>query len=172
MSSVVGALSLASPQRRGLKWALLAATAPVALALDLLTKRWALTALLPGESTQVLPFLWLQRTSNSGVAFGMLSGRTGLILGAAAVSLLVIVAYVLLEPRPVFGGVAGGLLLGGSLGNLVERVASGSVTDFLKLPYWPTFNLADVFLVTGVALVFAGMLFGGREPDEGQCDPS
>jgi signal peptidase II len=55
--------------------------------------------------------------------------------------------------------VAGGLLLGGSLGNLWERVTKGEVTDFLRIPHYPTFNLADVFIVTGVILVAVSLLW-------------
>lgn len=157
--------------RTRLKWALGGTIAALALAADLLSKRLVLATLLPQERHEILPFLALQRTSNRGVAFGLLSGRTGLILGAAAVSFLVILLYFLLEPRPVLGGLAGGLLVGGSLGNFVERLAAGSVTDFLKLPHWPTFNLADCFILAGVALVAVGLFLPGpqrpQEPDAG-----
>jgi signal peptidase II len=132
----------------------------VAFAADLFVKRLALAALLPGENLDLLPFLSLRLTSNRGVAFGMLSGRTGLIVAAAGVSMLVVLLYFLLEPRPVLAGLTAGLLVGGSLGNLVERLASGSVTDFIKIPHWPTFNLADIFIVAGVALVVLGLLLG------------
>ena len=72
--------------------------------------------------------------------------------------------YVLLERRPILAGVAGGLIIGGSLGNLVQRLSGeGKVTDFMKFPYWPNFNMADVFLVVGIVIVFLG-LAGGDHP--------
>jgi signal peptidase II len=146
--------------RPRLKWFLFGLVGCLAVALDLLSKRVAQASLDPGERIELLSFLSLQRTSNRGVAFGLLSGRTSLIIAAAAVALVVVVLYFLLEPRPVLGGLAGGLLLGGALGNLVERVSVGSVTDFIKVPNYPTFNLADIFIVAGVALVAASVLFG------------
>jgi signal peptidase II len=171
-SSSVGELPAPVTGRRStMKWAIAGGTAGVALTLDLLTKRWALSSLYPDERLQLLPFLHIQRTSNTGVAFGLLAGRTGLILLAAGLSLLVVLLYVVLESRPLLGGLAGGMLLGGSLGNLVERIASGAVTDFIKLAYWPTFNLADVFLVTGVGLVIVSLFLGSREQEEQAAGP-
>jgi signal peptidase II len=55
------------------------------------------------------------------------------------------------------------MLIGGSMGNLLERLTQGHVTDFLRIPHWPTFNLADVFIVVGVALVAISLLWGGTE---------
>jgi signal peptidase II len=60
--------------------------------------------------------------------------------------------------------VALGFLLGGSVSNLVDRVRLGHVTDFLDLRYWPAFNLADSFIVAGVAILIAALLFADREP--------
>jgi signal peptidase II len=144
-----------------------AVVASITLVADLISKRLVLSALLPQERIELLPFLALQRTSNRGVAFGLLSGRMSLIIAAAAVSMVVVVLYFLLEPRPVLGGLAGGFLLGGSLGNMVERVTAGSVTDFLKIPHYPTFNLADIFIVVGVLLVALSVLLGIPERESG-----
>ena len=78
---------------------------------------------------------------------------------ANVVALLVVVAYVLLERRPVLGGIAGGAIVGGSLGNMIQRiVGDGHVTDFLKVPHWPNFNAADVLIDAGLAAVVIGMV--------------
>jgi signal peptidase II len=131
----------------------------VALAIDLVTKHLAETRLPEGELREVLPFLYLQRTANDGVAFGMLGGNTALIVVANVVALLVVAAYVFFERRPVLGGLAGGAVVGGSLGNMVQRlVGDGHVTDFLKFPHWPNFNAADVFIDAGLAAVVIGFI--------------
>jgi lipoprotein signal peptidase len=71
----------------------------------------------------------------------------------------VVLVYVHMERRPVLAGIAGGLIVGGSLGNIIQRLTGdGHVTDFIKFPYWPNFNLPDVFIVLGIAIVFVGLI--------------
>ena len=149
---------LATRRRTILKWALLAVALALALAVDLVTKYLAEQNLVVGEVHQILSFFALQRTRNTGVAFGLLSGGGTLIIVANVVAMLIVLAYVFLERRPILGGVSSGLIIGGSLGNLVQRIAEGKVTDFMKFPYWPNFNMADVFLVVGIAAVFLGLV--------------
>lgn len=151
------------------KWILAASTAGAALALDLLSKRIVQSTMvlgqpgIPGDEYRLLPFLSLQRASNNGVAFGLLSGRFSVIVPAACLALVLIFVYLALEPRPIIAGLAGGMLIGGSLGNLLERLTRGHVTDFLHVPHYPTFNLADIFIVVGVALVAISLLWGGAQ---------
>ncbi len=141
------------------------------MALDLLTKRLIQGTLAEGHTYRLLPFLSLQRASNEGVAFGLLSGRGTLILVARLIALTLVFVYVSLESRPVIAGVAGGLLIGGSLGNLVERIAAGHVTDFVRLPFWPNFNLADMCIVAGVVLVAVSLIWSsGHRRAEGASD--
>lgn len=131
----------------------------VALAVDLYTKHLAEQRLVLGETTEILPFFSLQRTQNTGVAFGLLRGGGPLIVAANVVAMLVVCFYVFLERRPLVAGIAGGLIIGGSLGNLVQRMSGeGIVTDFMKFPYWPNFNMADVFLIVGIVVVFLGLV--------------
>lgn len=150
----------------GAKWFLAAGVAAAAAMVDLLVKRLVHTA--DFSSVELLPFLTIERQGNRGVAFGLLWERQGLILPATALALVVILVYLHMENRPVFGGISAGLLLGGSLGNLYERVVRGEVTDFINVPYWPTFNLADVFIFCGVALVAVGLVWG--QSTEGSHD--
>lgn len=150
---------LSSRRRAVFKWSLLAGTAAVALVVDLVTKHVAEQRLPLGEVDKVLPFLWLQRTANDGVAFGLLDGRTTLIVVANVVALIIVGLYVFFERRPLLGGVAGGAVIGGSLGNMVQRLSGdGVVTDFLKFPHWPNFNMADVFIDAGIAAIFLGLV--------------
>lgn len=142
-----------------LKWLMLVAMAAICLTADLLTKRMAEQNLAMGDTREVLPFLFLQRTANDGVAFGLMGGRTAVIVLANLVALAVVLVYVFLERRALLAGLAGGAVIGGSLGNLVQRLAGdGHVTDFLKFPHWPNFNLADVFIDAGIAAVCIGLV--------------
>ncbi|HLA80459.1 MAG TPA: signal peptidase II [Thermoleophilia bacterium] len=129
-----------------------------ALVVDLVTKSLAEQHLAMGEVHKVLPFLYLERTANSGVAFGLLGGRGAFIIAANVIALLIVLAYVIFERRPLLAGIAGGLIIGGSLGNLVQRLTGdGRVTDFLKFPRWPNYNMADVFLVVGICAIVIGL---------------
>lgn len=152
----------ADPGRRRrliVKWSLLAVVAGISLGLCLWTTYLAEQRLALGEINKILPFLWLQRTTNSGVAFGLLGGRLPVILVANAVAIIVVLVYVFMDKRAVLAGIAGGMVVGGSLGNVVQRLSGdGHVTDFLKFPYWPNFNLPDVFIVLGIVVVFLGLL--------------
>lgn len=142
-----------------LKWTLFGCVVVVGLTIDLVTKHLAENGLALGEVRQVLPFLQLELTHNDGVAFGMFGGSTVLIVIANIVALLVVCAYVLLERRPVLGGIAGGMIVAGSLGNMIQRLmGDGHVTDFLKFPHWPNFNAADVFIDLGLAIVVIGIV--------------
>jgi signal peptidase II len=151
---------VASDRRRTIiKWSLLVVVTAICTALALWTTYLVEQRLVLGEVRQILPFLSLQRSANSGVAFGLLSGRLALIIPANAIAIVVVLVYVHMERRAVLAGIAGGLIVGGSLGNIIQRLTGdGHVTDFLKFPYWPNFNLPDVFIVVGIAIVFLGLI--------------
>jgi len=154
----LGSPSLSTRRRILLKWLLFVFGVGFALSLDLVTKQIAERELVLGEMHKVLPFLYLQRTANSGVAFGLLGGKGPVIIAANVLAMLVVLGYVYIERRPLLGGISGGLIVGGSLGNLVQRIAGdGHVTDFLKFPHWPNYNLADVFIFVGIGLIFLGL---------------
>lgn len=125
------------------------------LVLDQASKWLVLTRLTPGEGVEVIPGLFrLTLTRNAGAAFGLLPHRAGLLV-AVAVLLLAGVLYHLWRSKGVRGPVAVGLglALGGAGGNLVDRLRWGAVVDFLDFRVWPVFNLADVALVVGGALL-------------------
>ena len=106
----------------------------------------------------------LAMTFNSGFAFSLFSGRAvavTVLLCVGVVVLAVIVAQVPTVPLAV----GAGLVLGGAVGNLSERIVGGhggQVPDFITLDYWPTFNVADACVTVGVVVVVATLLFGGR----------
>lgn len=153
--------SAGAAKRRHLliKWSLMVVVTGICAGLCVWTTYLAEQRLVLGEIDKILPFLWLQRTANSGVAFGLLGGKLPVILAANAVAIIVVLVYVYKDKRAVLAGIAGGMVVGGSLGNVVQRLTGdGHVTDFLKFPYWPNFNLPDVFIVLGIVVVFLGLL--------------
>ena len=106
----------------------------------------------------------LALTFNSGFAFSLFSGRAV----AATVLLCVgvaVLAFVVAQVKTVPLAIGAGLVLGGAIGNLSERIVGGHggrVPDFITLDFWPTFNVADACVTVGVVVVVATLLFGGR----------
>ncbi|MCL5677274.1 MAG: signal peptidase II [Firmicutes bacterium] len=133
-----------------------AATAIAVFLLDFATKA-LVRHLMPGQSSLpvIRGVLYLTHVRNPGAAFGLLANQTGLFI----VITLAVVALILYYARQVKGAspwmhIALGLQLGGAMGNLVDRLRFGRVTDFLDFRVWPVFNLADSAIVAGVALFF------------------
>jgi len=131
--------------------AVLASAALAALALDILTKVAAVTW-LAGGPVRLGPLLTLRLVHNSGIAFGVAAASPApVVLGVTAVITggLGLVAW-----RGGLGSaVPAGLIVGGALANVADRATGGSVVDFIDVGRWPTFNLADVLLLTGIALL-------------------
>lgn len=124
------------------------------LALDQIAKRLVSRSIAPGERIAVVPGIHLVHTRNHGVAFGLEAGHGALVAVLVGLALLgLLVYFVTHSSRPLIW-LATGLLLGGALGNLLDRIRTGSVIDFVQLPLgWPPFNLADAAIVLGVALL-------------------
>ena len=139
---------------RGRAWARAALVLAAVLAADQATKALVRSSIARGEEDPVFPALKLVHTRNEGVAFGLDpgGGRT-LVIALVALALLALVLYfVRHQARPLIW-LPVGLLVGGALGNIVDRIRDGAVTDFLKIPLWPAFNLADVAITFGVLLM-------------------
>lgn len=104
----------------------------------------------------------LALTFNSGFAFSLFSGRAVIVTVLLCVGVLVL-AWVVAQVRTVPLAIGAGLVLGGAVGNLSERIAGGhggQVPDFITLDYWPTFNFADACVSVGVVIVVVALLFG------------
>jgi signal peptidase II len=124
------------------------------LALDQLTKRLVAHSISLGERIAVLPGVHLVHTRNKGVAFGLEAGSQTLVAILVGLALLGLLVYFATHASRPLIWLATGLLLGGALGNLLDRIRTGSVVDFIQLPLgWPPFNLADASIVLGVALL-------------------
>jgi signal peptidase II len=124
------------------------------VALDQGTKAIATSLIDRGDRVEVLPFLAFENVRNKGIAFGLGGDISAVLIGATIVLLLGLLVF--LAARADGGWLVwlpAALLLGGALGNLADRVRDGAVTDFIDLPLWPTFNLADVSIVVGVLLL-------------------
>ena len=131
-----------------------AITALVVVIVDLLTKRWAFTSTTPGDELDVIPgVVTIGQTRNEGIAFGFFSGRPWIVFGLMAIALGVLVFFYLRHRSQPGLWLATGLLLGGALGNAIDRITLGYVRDFINLPHFPTFNLADVSITAGVILL-------------------
>ena len=127
--------------------------AVLVVALDQVTKALVRDQIPRAEERDLILGARLVHVENDGVAFGRLGGSgvlVGLVVGAAVIGLLV---YFARHRRTPLIWLPTGLLLGGALGNVLDRLSGGAVTDFIKLPHWPAFNVADIAVTTGVILL-------------------
>jgi len=123
--------------------------------LDQLTKRLAADGIARGDSDPIFPGIELVHVRNDGIAFGAFGGGKAIVVIAVGVALVGLLVFFALNATRPWAWLSTGLLLGGALGNVVDRVRDGAVTDFLKVPYWPAFILADVAITLGVlSLIF------------------
>jgi len=148
--------------------------AAAVLALDQASKWLALENLVLHESLPLVPLLNLTLVYNRGAAFGFLSTAAGwqnlFFIGIALVAIVVIL-YLLRRTasNDRFMAVALMLILGGAVGNLIDRLVYGHVVDFIDVYYgtwhWPAFNVADSAITVGaVMIVFDALGIGGRQP--------
>lgn len=141
--------------RRGRTALAAAATAAGVIALDQLTKALVRDGLTLGERRDLILSFDLVHVRNSGIAFGFLQDGGKLVLVGAALALTALAAFFVTHARSPLVWLPTGLLLGGAVGNLIDRVDRGSVTDFIKFPHFPAFNVADMAITFGViALIY------------------
>ncbi len=154
------------------RWAFWGAAAAV-IAADQATKTIIRTFMERGESwpSEDWP-VRIKYVTNSGAAFGILQGETLFLTVMAIIGLAAIYIYYRYPPFDHWlAGLAIGLMLGGALGNLTDRLIDGRVTDFIDFPSFPTFNVADSSINVGVAVIILGYLFlGGREETPAPAD--
>lgn len=120
------------------------------LALDQFTKALVRNGVDRGSEDAIFPFLKLVHVRNEGVAFGIAAGGKTLVIALIAVALLALTLYFARHVSKPLIWLPTGLLIGGALGNILDRIRDGAVTDFLKIPAWPAFNVADVAITFGV----------------------
>ena len=145
------------------QWVELAVIATAAAAADQLTKAIVSSQLALGNAVEILGPFSIHHVRNTGIAFGLFADATSIVivLTTCAIAALVIFFARSARRHPLLP-VAVGLVLGGSISNLVDRLRLGHVTDFLDFDYWPAFNLADTFIVVGVGLLFLSFVAADR----------
>jgi signal peptidase II len=145
------------------QWVSLGLVAVAALCADQLTKAIVTNRLDFGDEVHVIGPFSIHHVTNSGIAFGLFARATPIVILLTSIA----VAWMLYffarsgSRHPVLP-VALGLVIGGSLSNLIDRVRLGHVTDFIDLKYWPAFNLADSFIVVGVAILLLALVAADR----------
>ena len=142
------------------------AVALVALALDQITKAIVRAEIQPGETIELFAGINLVRVSNEGIAFGMLDDAGTLVLVIAAVAFAVLLGLFLVSAERPGLWLPIGLLAGGAVGNLIDRIHEGAVTDFIDPPSWPAFNVADIEITLGVIILVALFIFGDEPEPE------
>jgi signal peptidase II len=154
-------MTQATRSLRAAAFARAAVVAGIVLGLDQLTKHTIAAGIAAGEQKKFLPGITLVHYRNSGVAFSIFSSGGTLVLVFTLAALALLIGYFARRPDRPWLWLPTGMLTGGALGNLIDRIASGAVTDFIKLPHWPAFNVADMSITLGV-LVLLWVLEGPR----------
>lgn len=144
--------------------------------LDQLTK-WIVVhrlSLQLHESIHVIPGIFsITRVHNSGIAFGLFPGLPDVFMVITLVSMLIVLYfYLTVEPRSALLTVGCALILGGAMGNLLDRFRFNYVVDFINFSFWPAFNIADSSVSIGVALLLADFFRGKKGTAEDVSDPA
>jgi len=135
------------------------------LLVDQVTKRLVQSDIAQGDSNGVFPGVQLVHVRNHGVAFGAFAGGGTIVAVIIGVALVALVVWFLRHTATPLAWLPTGLLLGGAVGNIFDRVRDGAVTDFIKFPAWPAFNVADVAITFGVLSLLYVLESGGDGAD-------
>lgn len=152
------------------RWLVPLALGLAVLGVDQASKRWAVAALGPNPRDHTITLVgdWfnLVYTRNTGIAFGLFQNRAGLFTATAIVitigALYVYATY--LPNHSAWVQTAMGLVLGGAVGNILDRLRVGYVIDFISIGWWPVFNLADSAITVGVTMLAIYLILIGNEP--------
>jgi signal peptidase II len=134
-------------------WARAALVMVAVIALDQATKALVRSSVAIGDRDGVFPGVEIVHVRNEGVAFSRFSGGGTVVAVIVGAALLALLAYFVTHLDKPLVWLPTGMLLGGALGNVVDRIRDGAVTDFIKLPGWPAFNVADVSITCGVLVL-------------------
>jgi len=142
-------------------------TSALVVLLDQITKHLARVSLTPFDTVEVLPFLQFVSVRNEGAAFGLFKGLGNTTFIIVSVAAIILLSYLLTRSREDWISLA--LILGGAVGNLIDRIMFGRVTDFVDVFigrfHWPAFNIADSALTIGLALLLASSILHTRKRD-------
>jgi signal peptidase II len=150
-------------------WARAGLVLAVVVFVDQVTKALVRDGLAPGDQDPVLPAVKLVHVRNSGVAFGAFEGGGAIVVALVAGALAALLFYFATHAERPWAWLPTGLLLGGALGNIIDRVRDGAVTDFVKLPGWPAFNVADMAITFGVLALLLVLERGDDDEARGRA---
>jgi signal peptidase II len=142
------------------------------LILDILTKGWAVSALSDGRDIHIFWTLHFALTHNEGMAFST-GTNIGPLIGMLAIVVIAILIFTMRKQSSGVSLVATGCIIGGAIGNVLDRVFRGSgfmggaVVDFIDLRWWPVFNVADIGIVCGAIAAAYSMIVSKPEVVEG-----
>jgi len=131
---------------------------------DQITKTWIRSNLAYGQAIPESGFFQITHVQNTGAAFGLLTDQSVLlaVVASAGVVLLLVYALFFHHRLPFLNNIPGslalGLILGGTIGNLIDRLLRGHVTDFISVSIWPDFNIADSAVTVGAIIVAYSLL--------------
>jgi signal peptidase II len=135
-------------------WGRVALVAAAVVALDQATKALVRATVDQGDREAVFPGVEIVHTRNTGVAFGALAGGGAVVTVVIVIALAALLAYFATHVRRPLVWLPTGMLLGGAIGNVIDRARSGAVTDFVQLPLgFPPFNVADMSITFGVVVL-------------------
>jgi signal peptidase II len=145
------------------QWISLAALAVAAIVADQVTKYVVASNLALDHGLHVVGPFWIRHVQNSGIAFGLFASATAAVIVLTGIAIAWMLVYFARSGarHPVLP-IALGLVIGGSLSNLSDRIRLGHVPDFLDFRYWPAFNLADSFIVIGVGILLGALVLADR----------
>ncbi len=148
-------------------YAVFSLTALLVVAVDQLSKRW-IRLYTDGQPIFEAGFFRITHIQNTGAAFGLLQGHSFFLSIVDFIGIVLVLLFVFLVPRrfPLLdtklAKLALGLILGGTVGNLIDRLRFGYVTDFISIGIWPAFNVADSALTVGVILLACSLFCSTR----------
>ena len=134
-------------------WARAALVMVAVIALDQGTKALVRSNVVLGDRDGVFPGVEIVHVRNEGVAFSRFSSGGTVVAVIVGAALVALVAYFVTHLDKPLVWLPTGMLLGGALGNVIDRIRDGAVTDFIKLPGWPAFNVADIAITAGVIVL-------------------
>jgi signal peptidase II len=138
---------------RATVWARVGLVLALVVLIDQVTKALVRNGIEVGEEDSILPAVTLVHVRNTGVAFGAFAGGGIIVVALVALALSALLYYFVTHIDKPLIWLPTGMLLGGSIGNIIDRVRDGAVTDFVKLPAWPAFNVADISITFGVLVL-------------------
>ncbi len=136
--------------------------------LDQLVKLYIQSTMLPGMSFPIIQDVFhITFVLNPGAAFGILANQQFFFIGIGiAILLAAVYYYPMLKKQDIWIRYGAALLLGGAVGNLIDRIRYGVVIDFFDFRIWPVFNVADIAIVVGVGCIIYALLFRGERDGE------